>query len=482
MKTIYRLLIASDQSKDRKQLEALFVSQPYELILAQDQAEVLKYLSQNIVDLFILDANSSNLGSYELTRAIKSDPKTRLAPVILICSAEDTDKRSKGIEAGCDDFISKPFDRIEVQTRVDTILKLNYARIALEGQAKFDSLFDYMEDGIALLDSDLQVTRVNEKARALLNMQNPKESIYFPERILRLYKVGFDGDLGPPMKERSLRFDIERPETDTLRPLIMELRSNVIKSAFRDISGVIVTLDDVTEIRNKAFKEEQFLNFISHKLQTPIGILHKNTSLFHKGLVGFLNEDQQKLIGSIYDKSSELTESFEKLIQFMAIKNRKADLFNEEVNIDEYLATQANLVIHREKKKKVVLGTAGLEKGAQILFDKKHLSMITQNLIENSVKFGDKETVEINIRSKKMPDGAVQILIEDNGPGIPPEEYENIFKPFYQIDKHRTGNIRGTGLGLAIVHYLMSAHGGKIEVMSELGKMTSFTLTFSPPS
>ena len=85
-------------------------------------------------------------------------------------------------------------------------------------------------------------------------------------------------------------------------------------------------------------------------------------------------------------------------------------------------------------------------------------------------------------QAKKAPDGGVQISVEDNGPGIPPEEHENIFKPFYQVDKHRTGNIRGTGLGLAIVQYLAAAHGGEVRVQSELGKNTKFTLNFSSPS
>lgn len=477
MKNIYRILIASPQSKDRKQLEALLASQPYELVLVSEHSELSKYLNQSGVDLFILDTSLTGIDPFEITKKVKVNPVTCLVPVILICSLEDKEKRSRGIEAGCDDFISKPFDRTEVQTRIDTILKLNYVRSALEGQAKFDSLFDYMDDGIVLLDNQLQITRVNEKARDLLKIDHMKENIYFPERLLRLYKVSYEGDLGQPMRERSLRFDIERPETESLRPLILELRSNVIKSAFRDISGIIVTLDDVTEIRNKVYKEEQFLNFISHKLQTPLAIVNKNATLFQKNIAGPLSEDQKILMNAIYEKSSELVESFEKLIQFMAVKNRQADLFNETIALDTYLPEQAGLAVKREKKKKVDLKVECETKGFQIRFDKKHLTIILQNLIENAIKFGDKDPVAILVSARKRPDENVEILIEDNGPGIPPEERENIFKPFYQVDKHRTGNIRGTGLGLAIVQHLISSHGGMIEVRSDLGKNTAFLLT-----
>ncbi|OIO37726.1 MAG: hypothetical protein AUJ72_03995 [Candidatus Omnitrophica bacterium CG1_02_46_14] len=70
-----------------------------------------------------------------------------------------------------------------------------------------------------------------------------------------------------------------------------------------------------------------------------------------------------------------------------------------------------------------------------------------------------------------------EIDLQDNGPGIPPEELENIFRPFYQIDKNRTGNIRGTGLGLAIVQYLVVSHGGEIRARSGLGQSTIFSIT-----
>jgi two-component system phosphate regulon sensor histidine kinase PhoR len=70
------------------------------------------------------------------------------------------------------------------------------------------------------------------------------------------------------------------------------------------------------------------------------------------------------------------------------------------------------------------------------------------------------------------------VLVTDNGQGIPPEEKEKIFEPFYQIDKHRTGNIRGVGLGLTLVKNLMTAYGGSVQVESEISQGATFTLSF----
>ncbi len=433
-------------------------------------------MSKDNIDLFILDTATDGIDVFEVTKKIKSDHRLRLTPIIITANENDGRSRARSIEAGCDDFLPKPYDRTEVQTRVDTILKLSSSRAALEGQAKFDSLFDYMEDGVVLLDGQLKIIRLNEKARDLLHAKDLRNALHFPEYIQKIYNVHYEGDLARSMKSESLRFDIERPETEILRPLILEVRSNVIKSAFRDISGIIVTLDDVTDVRNKAFKEEEFLNFISHKLRTPLAIVNKNATLLHKNIAGSLTADQKVLIQAIFEKSSELVGSFEKLIQFMAVKNRKADLFNESIEAGSLMKKCLENFVKREKKKKIVLDMHLEDPDPKVLYDKKHFEVVLQNLFENAVKFSDKDVININAGTKTSRD-FVEIFFKDDGPGIPPEERENIFRPFYQVDKNRTGNVCGTGLGLAIVQYLVSAQGGIITVDSEIGKYTFFSFT-----
>ena len=87
------------------------------------------------------------------------------------------------------------------------------------------------------------------------------------------------------------------------------------------------------------------------------------------------------------------------------------------------------------------------------------------NLIENSIKFSNK--IEINFQKLK---NNILIVIEDNGPGIPIQERENVFKPFYKIDKSRSEKSSSVGLGLSISSDIIRSHGGKIELTdSSLG-------------
>ena len=94
-----------------------------------------------------------------------------------------------------------------------------------------------------------------------------------------------------------------------------------------------------------------------------------------------------------------------------------------------------------------------------------------QNIIDNSIRYSDKLDVDISINNE-----GCNILFEDNGPGIPAEDQVNIFKEFYRAPSARKAISEGTGLGLAIVMRMVELHGGDIQVVSEDGQGTTFTV------
>ena len=99
------------------------------------------------------------------------------------------------------------------------------------------------------------------------------------------------------------------------------------------------------------------------------------------------------------------------------------------------------------------------------------------NLIDNAIKYGDKINVELSKSSSNL-----FIKIEDNGPGIPEKEYENVFKPFYKIDKGRADSKSSVGLGLSIASDIIRSHGGNIKLekssMNGLGVKIFYLLVF----
>jgi response regulator RpfG family c-di-GMP phosphodiesterase len=118
------ILVVDDQIQNIELLEAHLVPQGYEIVKAANGEEALGKLSGDQIDLILLDVMMPGMDGFEVTRRVRQDDIHRLIPIILITALRETEDRVKGIEAGCDDFISKPVDKMELLARVRSLLKV----------------------------------------------------------------------------------------------------------------------------------------------------------------------------------------------------------------------------------------------------------------------------------------------------------------------------------------------------------------------
>jgi putative two-component system response regulator len=118
------ILVVDDQPQNIELLEAHLVPQGYEIVKAANGEEALEKLSGNQIDLILLDIMMPGMDGFEVTRRVRQDNTHRLIPIILVTALRETEDRVKGIEAGCDDFLSKPVDKMELLARVSSLLKV----------------------------------------------------------------------------------------------------------------------------------------------------------------------------------------------------------------------------------------------------------------------------------------------------------------------------------------------------------------------
>ncbi len=118
------ILVVDDQSQSVELLEAHLVGQGYEIVKAASGEEALEKLSGGQIDLVLLDIMMPRMSGLEVLEKLRADEKTRLIPVVMVTALRETEDKVKALEAGCDDFISKPFDKIELLARVKSILKI----------------------------------------------------------------------------------------------------------------------------------------------------------------------------------------------------------------------------------------------------------------------------------------------------------------------------------------------------------------------
>jgi two-component system cell cycle sensor histidine kinase/response regulator CckA len=118
------ILVVDDTLQNIELLEAYLLPQGYEIVQAASGEEALGKLSGNQIDLILLDVMMPGMDGFEVTRRVRQDDSHRLLPIILVTALRETEDRVKGIEAGCDDFISKPVDKMELLARVRSLLKV----------------------------------------------------------------------------------------------------------------------------------------------------------------------------------------------------------------------------------------------------------------------------------------------------------------------------------------------------------------------
>jgi putative two-component system response regulator len=166
------ILIVDDQPQNIELIEAHLVNENYDIVTAVNGKDALKKLSENVIDMILLDVMMPEMDGFEVTRNIRQDEKYRLLPIILVTALHETENRVRGIEAGCDDFISKPFEKTLLLARIRSLLKVkNYNdliekyRIELESKVaeKTNELTDtYTKIKHASLETIQKLSRTSE--------------------------------------------------------------------------------------------------------------------------------------------------------------------------------------------------------------------------------------------------------------------------------------------------------------------------------
>jgi len=171
MKARAVILIVDDHLMNIELLEAYLAPEGYEIIRAASGEEALEKLSGNQIDLILLDVIMPGIDGYEVTRRVRQNGKQRLLPIILVTALQEKEDRVKGIEAGCDDFLSKPVDRVELLVRVRSLLKV---------KAYNDLMINYRNELEAAVNG-----RTEELKKALENLQQDIAERKLVEESLR---------------------------------------------------------------------------------------------------------------------------------------------------------------------------------------------------------------------------------------------------------------------------------------------------------
>ena len=312
------ILVVDDQLQNIELLEAYLVPQGYKIVKAASGEEALEKLVHKQIDLILLDIMMPKMSGLEVLEKLRADERTRLIPVVMVTALKETEDKVKTLEAGCDDFISKPVDKVELLARVKSILKISYYLQELDEKEKFKAVVDKISDGIAICRPDYLIKDSNTAILKYLNIADPT-NVNLVETLFKDYSVSINKEAFLDLTITHKTFDIMREKTETTEAVYLAANVDVIKDFAGELLSIVFILRDVTAARNEEFLKQDTLTLISHKLRTPLGVISGKISLLQDGLYGPLNEEQKKAIDTVSKQSSLLISMVEELLGFTIV-------------------------------------------------------------------------------------------------------------------------------------------------------------------
>jgi two-component system sensor histidine kinase SenX3 len=255
-------------------------------------------------------------------------------------------------------------------------------------------------------------------------------------------------------------------------PIGEGLRELTVRAIYlADIDNIAVLLSDESEAERVHEVRRDFVANISHELKTPIGAL----SLLSEAVLS-ASEDPASVVkfaSRMQLEAKRLTDLVQEIINLSRLQDSDPLQIASEHKIKDLITEAIDLVKTTSEAKGMTISAVGIP-DVIVLGDGDQLIMAIHNLLENAINYSPNNT-NVSV-SSTVSDEIIEIVVTDQGIGIPEAELDRIFERFYRVDPARSRETGGTGLGLSIVKHVASKHGGEVKVWSSPNVGSSFAL------
>ncbi|MCH8033949.1 MAG: PAS domain S-box protein [Bacteroidetes bacterium] len=386
------------------------------------------------------------------------------------------------------DDAEKPVALLGISTDITERKKAEEA--LKQSEERFKSLVDNMLEPALILDYSGVILFANNSAAKLVDMISPEQVLgmklfdfLHPDYILPVKRALIEASRNPD----SIFVEFKIITVNQNEKWIESLGTKII---FNSSSSILITLHDISQRKKaeeqlkeaKDYAEEMnklksnFLASMSHELRTPlVGILGYSEMLKEE----LKNPQQFEMADRILLSGKRLMETLNSVLDLSRIEANQVEVYLEPVNVKNIVNTHLQLFKPVAEEKGLYLKCEFSEDEIIALLDERFLGQIINNLVNNAVKFTHDGGVIVKVDTyEKEKDKFVRIKISDTGIGIPKDNTKTIFEEFRQVSEGFNRHFEGTGLGLTITKRFIDLMEGKIDVKSEIGKGSEFTITF----
>ena len=355
--------------------------------------------------------------------------------------------------------------RIEVKALQD-----EQRRAILQNQTQQEVLFNSMVEGLLLLDERGRIQLANRAFADLFGVTLDIRGRTLME-ALRLHELAdLVNSLDSQKQVLGYELKLAGPGERWL-----QINAAAIFNGHGRRHGTVLVFHDLTRLKQLESARQEFVANVSHELRTPLSLI--------KGYVETLldgardnPEVSTKFLQTIDRNAERLKLLIEDLLTISELESGRVKLSLQALPLSPLIAKVFEDFKARAAAKSMKLINQAPE--LSVSADADRLEQVLGNLVDNAIKYGRaKGTVTVGGSAKDG--GQVEVFVQDDGPGMPPEALERVFERFYRVDKARSRDQGGTGLGLAIVKHIIQSHGGRVWATSEVGRGTTFYFALS---
>src|SRR5712691_6075177 len=326
-----------------------------------------------------------------------------------------------------------------------------------------------MSEGVIVVDPQGRLQLVNEAARQMLKLEKVAVGRPYVETIRLPAIAALVGGVLSGRTREALQLS---PPRDPSRTIM----ASAAAAAGTAAHGVILVLHDITELRRVDQIRRDFVANVSHELRTPLTAI--------RGYVEALSDSDVSVedSGRFLDVIARHTQRMERLVKDL-LRLARLDAGQETLDmiacntrhvVEDVFADLAPAAEERGQRLEMTVATDA----DTVRADQAKLHDALRNLVANAITYAPARST-IRVDAVRAAGGRVEIIVSDEGPGIPDEDLTRVFERFYRVDKSRARDPGGTGLGLAIVKPLIELHGGSVRAESRPEGGTRFIVTLA---
>jgi len=337
-------------------------------------------------------------------------------------------------------------------------------------KAKLEAILTHMADGILALDREGRVLIANPAAARMVGVR-PEKAVGKPVSEV----------LGGILSEEALRETLKgsrgiSQEITLRRPVYRALRAQFAPLRNEDgrLAGTVVVFQDITDQERLESLRKEFVANVSHELRTPLTTIKSYVETLLDGAME--DRDLRSHFLEVVDEETDrMVRLVNNLLDLSTLDYEGANLEMKPFSLAGAIRDAVEALAVQSQKRRMTVSIEAPPGPLTALGDRERIQQVAMNLISNAIKFTPEEG-DVKVSIHQAGDW-YRVSVKDNGIGIPKEDLPRIFDRFYRVDKARSRQLGGTGLGLSIARQIVEAHGGQIEIKSEMGEGTTVTFT-----